>query len=44
MIYGDGDNDNYLPFSGAKDVVAHEITLILSPIQAALLRLSSFSN
>ncbi|MGX0076169.1 M4 family metallopeptidase [Staphylococcus warneri] len=26
MIYGDGDNDNYLPFSGAKDVVAHEIT------------------
>lgn len=26
MIYGDGDNENYLPFSGAKDVVAHEIT------------------
>ena len=26
MVYGDGDGKQFAPLSGAKDVVAHELT------------------
>lgn len=37
MVYGDGDGTNYLAFSGALDVVAHELTHAVTTKTAGLI-------
>ncbi|ASS74969.1 hypothetical protein CIG75_08200 [Tumebacillus algifaecis] len=37
MVYGDGDGTNYLAFSGALDVVAHELTHAVTAKTAGLI-------
>lgn len=37
MVYGDGDGVTFLPFSGALDVVAHELTHAVTDSEAGLI-------